>query len=115
MYMTRTTGDIINDLDNAISDQDLLCDKSQIVLVVGFENECKMVFHGEDDRLTKLNTMVKGGGIPLGFIKATKIGKEVSFLSRPLIEFKDDPAAADLLSRLCIRLGNQVVCKEKGN
>ena len=115
MYMTRTTGDIINDLDNAITDQDLLCDKSQIALIVGFEHECRMVFHGENDRLSKLNTLVKGGGIPLGFIKATKIGKDVSFLSRPLIEFKDDQATAELLSRLCFRLGKEAVCKENGN
>jgi hypothetical protein len=113
--MTRSTGDIINDLDNAITDQDLLCDKSQIALIVGFEHECRMVFRDEEDRLKKLNTLVRGGGVPLGFIKATKTGKEVNFLSRPLFEFRDDTATADLLSRLCIRLGKQVVCEEQGN
>lgn len=102
--MTRTTTDIITDLENAVTDRDLLYDNAQTALIVGFENECKMVFHDEPDRLKKLNILVKDGGIPLGFIKITKVGNDVNFLSRPLIEFKDDPATAIFLSEVCKRV-----------
>jgi hypothetical protein len=113
--MTRTTGDVINDLDNAVTDRDAIYDMSQTALVVGFENKCIMVFHDEHNRLKKLNSMVQGGGTPLGFIKITKMGKDVSFLSKPLIEFKDDLATAKLLTELCTELGKRVAFRNKGN
>jgi len=103
--MIRTTGDIINDLDNALTNQDLLCDRTQTALVVGFEHQCKMVYHGQPDRLDKLNTLVRNGGIPLGFIKVNKTGKDVEFFSRPLSEFKNDPEIQKILTRLCNGLG----------
>ena len=106
--MTRTTSEVINDLDNAVTDKDLFFDMVQTVLVVGFEHECRMVYRDEPDRLEKLNTMVKSGGTPVGFIKATRSGNDVNFLSRPLAEFKDDPATATLLTELCKRLGKGV-------
>jgi hypothetical protein len=106
--MTRTTGEVINELDNAITDTDLLCDMAQAALVVGFEHECRMVFRDDPDRLTKLNTMVRSGGMPLGLIKITRDGGDVNFLSRPLIEYRDDLAAATLLSKLCAGLGKRI-------
>jgi hypothetical protein len=112
--MTRTTGDVINELDNAVTERDLLFDMAQTALVVGFEHECRMVYHNDPDRLKKLNTMVKDGGTPLGLIKITKVGDDVNFLSRPLVEFKDDPATATLLTRLCTGLGKMVACGNKG-
>ncbi len=113
--MTRTTGDVINDLDNAATGRDAFNEMVQTVLVVGFEHECRMVFHDEPDRLTKLNSMVQGGGTPLGLIKITRTGKAVNFLSRPLIEFRDDPATATLLTEVCTGLGKKVVaCEDKG-
>jgi hypothetical protein len=112
--MTRTTVDVINDLDSAVPDRDAVYTMAQTALVVGFEQECRMLFHDDPDRLKKLNSMVQNGGTPLGLIKATKIGNNVNFLSRPLIEFKDDPATARLLTELCKRLGTGVAHRQNG-
>jgi len=103
--MTRTTVDVINDLDKTVSDHDLSGYRTQTALVVGFEHECKIVFRGQPDRLDKLNTMVRDGGIPLGFIKVTRMGKDVAFLSKPLIEFKNNPETQKILTALCNGLG----------
>jgi len=112
--MTRTTSDVINDLDNAVTRLDSLYDNAQTALVVGFEHSCSMVFHDDPDRLKKLNALVHGGGTPLGFIRITKVGNDVNFFSRPLLEFKDDPTAAALLTGLCTGLGRRMVQEDQG-
>ncbi|MHB8052552.1 MAG: hypothetical protein ACYDEZ_04585 [Methanoregula sp.] len=103
--MTRTTKDLINELDNAVSDQEASGNITQTALVVGFDLECKMIFHDESDRLNKLNTMVQDGGIPLGFIKVAKIGNELQFFSKPLIGFKKNPKIQRILKELCTTVG----------
>lgn len=104
--MTRTVGDVIKDLDTSITGQDLLRDKTQTALVVGFEHECKMVYHGQPDRLDTLIAMVRNGGIPLGIIKVTQCGVNVEIYSRPLIEFQNDPEIQKILTRVCTGMGN---------
>lgn len=111
--MTRTTVDIINDLDDAATDQDLLDCMTQTGLVVGFKHECRIVFHGQPDRLDKLNTLVRDWGLPLGFIKIIKIGKDVEFLSKPLIEFKNNPETKKILTELCTGLGKTLAFGDK--
>lgn len=112
--MTRTTVEVISDLDRAVPQRGADNPRAQTALVVGFEQECRMLFQDDPDRLKKLNSMVQNGGTPLGLIKATKTGNEVNFLSRPLIEFKDDPATARLLTELCKRLATSVAQRQKG-
>ena len=112
--MTRTTVDVINDLDSAGTHRDAVYQRAQTALVVGFEQECRMLFQDDPERLIKFNRMVQNGGIPLGLIKAAKIGNDVNFLSRPLIEFKDDPVTAKLLTELCTRLGKRAASQENG-
>lgn len=111
--MTRSTSDVINDLDSSVTGNDVLYDNAQTALVVSFEHSCRMVFQDDPDRLKKLNTLVHGGGTPLGFIKITKVGKEVNFFSRPLVEFKDDPTTAALLTVLCTGLGKRIAHEER--
>ncbi len=103
--MTRTTADVIHDLDKTAADHDQSGFMTQTGLVVGFEHECRIVFRGQPDRLATLNTMVLDGGIPLGFIKVTRMGKDVEFLSKPLIEFQNNPETQKILTALCNGLG----------
>jgi hypothetical protein len=92
--MTRTTKDLIDDLDAAVTGQGVSGDRTQTALVVGFDLECRMIFQDESDRLQKLNTLVSNGGIPLGFIKVVRVGDDLQFFSRPQTIFEkksEDP------------------------
>ena len=111
--MTRTTEDIIKDLDYAVYEDDAFCDFTQTALVVGFEHECKMIFHGDPDRHNKLTDMVRDGGIPLGLIKVARIGKDIQFLTEPLIEFRGNPETQELLTELCTIMGKELVSGNK--
>jgi hypothetical protein len=113
-YMTRTTNDLINELDNAVTDQDTLCGMTQTALVVGFNLECKMIFHDESDRLQKLNTMVQDGGIPLGFIKVVKIGNDFEFLSKPLTGFEKNEKIQRILNEVCTIIGKTDTFRNAG-
>jgi len=113
--MTRTTSEVIDDLDNAGDDQDTRYDQVAIALVVGFEHGCKLIFHGDPDRLPQLNTMVRDGGKPIGLVKFIKMGKEIRFLSKTLIEYKDDPEVAGFLTTFCTIMGKQIASGSKGS
>ena len=106
--MTRTTEEVIKDLDYAVDENDAFCDFTQTALVVGFQHECKMIFHGDPDRNHKLNDMVRDGGIPLGLIKVARIGKDIQFLTEPLIEFRGNPETQELLTELCNIMGKHL-------
>jgi hypothetical protein len=99
--MTRTTEEIIDELDSAVTDEDALCDVSKTALVVRFEHECKMILHGDPDRLDKLNTMIENGGESIGFIKVAQKGPKVKVVSIPLVEFIDDDPVNVVLNELC--------------
>jgi microsomal dipeptidase-like Zn-dependent dipeptidase len=113
-YMTRTTDDLINELDTAVTDQDTLCGMTQTALVVGFNLECKMIFHNESDRLQKLTTMVQDGGKPLGFIKVVKIGNDFQFLSKPLTGFEKNEKIKRILTELCTIVGKTMAFRDAG-
>ncbi len=110
--MTRTTGDLIQDLDHTVTAQDALYDEVRAALVVGFNgmHECRMVFSDDPDRHENLNVMVGIGGTPLGFIKLNRTGNEIALMSRPLAEYAGDPAAAAFFTGLCTGLGRRVAC-----
>lgn len=112
--MTRTTSDLIHELDNAVSEKDTLYGKTQTALVVGFNLECKMIFHDESDRLQKLNTMVKDGGIPLGFIKVVKIENNFEFLSKPLTGFEKNEKIQRILNEVCTIIGKTEPFRDPG-
>jgi hypothetical protein len=57
--------------------------------------------------------MVRDGGIPLGLIKVAKIGKDVQFLTEPLIEFRGNPETQELLTELCNIMGRQLAYGDK--
>jgi hypothetical protein len=99
--MTRNTEEVIDELDSAVKDEDALCDVSKTALVVRFEHECKMILHGDPDRLDKLNTMIENGGESIGFIKVAQKGTKVKVLSIPLVEFIDDDKVNAVLNELC--------------
>jgi hypothetical protein len=99
--MTRTTEEVIDELDSAVTDEDALCDLSKTALVVRFEHDCKMILHGDPDRLDKLNTMIENGGESIGFIKVAQKGPIVKVVSIPLVEFIDDDNVNVVLNELC--------------
>jgi hypothetical protein len=103
--MTRTIKDLIKELDNAVTDQEVSSNIAQTALVVGFDLECKMIFYDESDRLNKLNTMVQDGGVSLGFIRVAKIWNELQFFSKPLTGFEKNPKIQRILTELCTLVG----------
>ncbi len=107
--MTRTTSDLIEDLDHTITAHDAVYDEVQTALVVGFyeKHACRMVFYDDPDRLEKLNTMVSGGGSPIGFIKMNRLGRDIALMSRPLSEYAGDPSTAAFFTGLCTGLGKK--------
>jgi hypothetical protein len=111
--MPRTTEEVIRDLDYAVDENDAFCDFTQTALVVGFEQECTMIFHGDPDRQNKLNDMVRNGGIPLGLIKVARIGDDIQYLTEPLIEFRGNPETQKLLTELCNIMGRQLALGNK--
>jgi len=113
--LTRSTSEVIQDLDNAGTNRDARYDQVAIALVIGFEQGCKLIFHGDPDRLPRLNAMVRDGGKPLGLVKVIKKGNEMSFLSKTLIEYKDDPEVAGYLTTFCSVMGKQIVSGSRGS
>jgi hypothetical protein len=111
--MAKTTKDLITELDKAVTDQEVSAHMTQTALVVGFDLECKMIFHNESNRLDKLNTMVKKGGVPLGFIKVAKIGDDVQFFSKPLSGFEKNPKTQRILTELCTLAGKTMACGDQ--
>jgi hypothetical protein len=113
-YMTRTTSDLINELDSAVTDQEASSGMTQTALVVGFNLECKMIFQNESNRLEKLNTMVQDGGKPLGFIKFVKTGNDFQCLSKPLTGFEKNEKIQRILSELCTIVGKTMASEDAG-
>ena len=112
-YMTRTTRNLIDELDAAVTGQGASCDRAHTALVVGFDLECRMIFQDESDRLQKLNTLVSNGGIPLGFIKVIKVGDDLQFFSRPLTGFEKNPKILRILNELCTMVGKMMASGEE--
>lgn len=112
--MSRTTRDLIQELDNAVTDEEASEHSTQTALVIGFDLECKMIFYDEPDRLDKLNAMVREGGIPLGLIKVAKIGDDLEFFSRPLNGYEKNPKIQRILSEVCTSAGMAVVSGQHG-
>ena len=112
--MIRTTKDLINELDNAVTDQEAAGNSTQTALVIGFDLECKMIFYDESDRLNKLNTLVREGGVPLGFIKVARVGDDVQFFSRPLKGLEKNPKIRRILTEFCTLAGKTMTSGIEG-
>jgi len=113
--MTRTTKDLIRELDNSVTDDELSEHHTQTALVIGFDLECRMIFYDEPDRLDKLNTMIREGGVPLGLIKVAKIGDDVEFFSRPLSGYEKNRKIQRILSDVCTTAGMVVISGHHGS
>ncbi len=100
----RSTKDLIKDLDNEaiVGDEDR--DELFTVLVVGFENESKTIFHNESNRLKRLNELVRNHGCPVGFIKAYRSGKELKFMTKLLPEVENDENCKKLLQDMSVTM-----------
>lgn len=112
--MIRTTKDLINELDNAVTDQEAAGNSTQTALVIGFDLECKMIFYDESDRLNKLNTLVREGGVPLGLIKVARVGDDVQFFSRPLKGLEKNPKIRRILTEFCTLAGKTMTSGIEG-
>ena len=106
--MTKTTQQLIDTFEKTGVNQDPQCEDQNTALVVCFEHECKVIFHCDPNRHQQLISMVKDGGTPIGFIKVVKKGEEIEFLSKPLMEFKDDPKVHTVLKELSHSIGKQL-------
>jgi hypothetical protein len=100
----RTTNELIAELRNESTG----C--AFVLLVVGFERESKMVSSNlnDTDALEELNALVRQGGHPLGFLRATKTTKEevgkskLSFATRVLEDHHGE--AATIAHRVLTKL-----------
>jgi len=106
--MTRTPSDIIEEFEVLI-DEDLVNEKDQIALVVGFETETRFIFNHEPDKLDTLTSMVESGGNPIGYIRIERSREEISVESRPLIEYADEVQVKEYLEDLCQTTGKMIV------
>jgi hypothetical protein len=72
-------------------------------IVVGFEEECKIVFSSDNHKLGKFMTMILDGGIPLGLIGVKKNGHHYKWGTIPFdFENNEDTAKAEkILNEMC--------------
>ena len=106
--MTRTPSDIIEEFEVLI-DEDLMNEKDQMALVVGFETETRFIFNHEPDKLGTLTSMVESGGNAIGYIRIERSREEISVESRPLIEYADEVQVKEYLEDLCQTTGKMIV------
>ena len=108
--MSRTE-DLINDLDSSV-----LGPVFSNVLVLAFNNGYKTIYHHDPDGVNKLNSMIRNGGLPLGFIKAVEIKGGWKFLSQPLPEFRGNERmeVRKFLEEYSIMLNKKLLFGDKG-
>lgn len=103
----RTTADLIKELTKE-SPKFIYLN-----LVVGFEDECKFVEARESEPLKKLNTLVKAGGEPIGFVgllKAAMQGSKLTIrvMARPVREYESDPKIKRVLDKVSSAFADQM-------
>jgi hypothetical protein len=74
--------------------------KFQIVgMAVKFSDRCELVYNHDPQKLTKLASLVKQDGTPIGVIGlAVEQDASIHAFVRPLTEFADDPAVKTYLN-----------------
>ncbi len=88
-------GDLIRELEGVALEFD------SASLVVEFADHCQVVYNHDEQKLTKLDTLVKQGGNPIGFI-GSLYPEDAPFqvFLRPLTKFGDDPAVKARLNEV---------------
>lgn len=100
--MSRSTIDLINEMEREAAEHDF----DVLGIAVGFDDDTKFVFASDNDRLEKLNELVRNGGEPiglLGFLPSESRGT-AAFYSRPFEEYADQEWVRGYLNQLIERL-----------
>jgi len=99
--MDRSTKDLIDELTSR--EQELKQSSRELLtigLAVGFEKTTEFVFAADQNRLSKLNGIVRKGGRPIGTIAIVLDGQEVQFLGCLLKEYETKRWATNYLESI---------------
>lgn len=105
--MGRSTQDLIEEV-NGESGKFVV-----LALAVGFEKRTEFVWANDDDKLEKLNELVKSGGEPVGLIGVTLDSNVATVHTRLLEEHQNEDWAQQYLSALVETVGRLVVSTGK--
>ena len=90
----RKTADLVSEMQEEAKTAWL------VAIAVGFENETKFVFSSSKQPLESLNTLVKGGGFPIGLLRFEKENSTVQGSYRPFEEYENVPWVKDYFTGL---------------
>ena len=105
--MTRTTRDLIEELDRESKQFNLLA------LVVGFEKRTDLVYASDESSLEKLNGLVEAGGEPIGLIGATLDRNIGTIRTKALQEYQDQEWVQGYLDELAQTIGQGIIASGK--
>ena len=96
--MSRSTMDLIAELELEAAEHNF----SMLGVAVGFEERTEFVFSCDDDRLEKLNELVRNGGEPIGLVgfRESDLSGTAAFYCRPLAECANEEWVGGYLEAL---------------
>jgi hypothetical protein len=69
-------------------------------IAVAHHDVTRFVFASDDDPLGTLNTLIGGGGHPIGLVGARVGGGRVEYCAQPFVEYQGNPRAVAYLQSL---------------
>jgi hypothetical protein len=97
------TGDLIRELEEAAVNFQIAS------LVVKFADHYEMIYNHDEQKLTKLDSLVEQGGNPIGFIGVVVIeDAPIQVFLRPLTDFADDLTVKTYLTKAVDQLAEQM-------
>jgi hypothetical protein len=83
-----------------------------VAIAVGFEIETKFVFSSGSHPLEDLNSLVKGGGAPIGLLRFEKENTSVQGSFRPFGEYENEPWVKEYLAGLLENTGEIIAVSQ---